>query len=166
MQMTHRSRWAPFGLAAVGLLVLAVGPFTAIAGAADATPTTTAEIPTLTSATVDAGGTDDVSGGGCAAQASVQVQLDGVVLITTKSSATGTYSAHLVIPVSAKPGSHRITVVCAGVNGQASSETPLTVNLAFTGSDTGPLAAAGGTCLLLGAAFVIATRKRPTLSEN
>jgi LPXTG-motif cell wall-anchored protein len=160
MNLTHRSRLSAIPSAALALLVLLAGPMAAAASAADATPTSATAVPTLTSTTVDAGGSDNISGGGCVARASVQVQLDGVVLITTKSSDTGSYSARLIIPVSAKPGTHRITVVCAGTSGQASNDVPLTVTLPFTGAASGPLAAAGGACLLLGATFIATSRKR------
>jgi LPXTG-motif cell wall-anchored protein len=157
MTTPHSSRWPRLSLAAFVLVVLSIGPF-AIAGAADASVAT----PTLTSSTVAAGGADDLTGGGCAARASVQVQLDGVVLVTTQSLATGRYSAHLLIPVSAKPGTHRITVVCAGANGQVSNETDVTVTLPRTGSETGAIAAVGGACLALGALMIMVARKRPT----
>src|SRR5215467_3430191 len=94
------------------VLVSVVGPAVGAAHAQEAS------VPTLTSANASAGGGEDISGTGCAARASVQIQFDGAVLVTTRSTATGRYRAHLIIPVSAVPGSHRITVVCAGANGQ------------------------------------------------
>jgi LPXTG-motif cell wall-anchored protein len=132
--------------------VLTVG---AVASGAHAEP---APVPTLISATANPGGSDDISGGGCAARVSVQFQFDGALLLTTRSTATGRYSAHLVIPVSAVPGSHRITVVCAGATGQTSNATSVTVlsgALPHTGIDEsrlltlGLLSVVGGTTLAL-----------------
>jgi hypothetical protein len=123
------------------------------AGAAEPTPT-------LTSVNVDAGGGDNVTGGGCVARATVQIQIDGVVLATTKSSATGSYSVHLIIPVSAKPGSHRLTVVCAGPAGQVSTDTSITVNLPRTGSSSERDASVAFGFLAVGVFLVAASKRR------
>ncbi len=119
----------------------------------------TAPVPTLTSASVNAGGAENVSGGGCAARASVQIKLDSAVLVTVRSGTTGQYSAHLIIPASAVTGTHRITMVCAGPSGSQVTETAaVDVQLPFSGSDTVPLGAAGFSLLLVGGA--LATRRR------
>jgi hypothetical protein len=149
--MTKRSRSLASTLLAgvVAVFVLSVGPLAAAAGAADATPT-------LTSATVDPGHGETVSGGGCAARVTVQVKLDGVVLVTTRSLVTGRYSVHLVIPVSAAAGPHRVTVVCAGPSGaQVSTDAAVSVNLPNTGSsgsrDVALALIATGAALMFGA---------------
>jgi LPXTG-motif cell wall-anchored protein len=106
-----------------------------------------------------AGGGEDVSGAGCAARVSVQIQFDGAVVVTTRSTGTGRYRAHLVIPVSAVPGSHRITVVCAGTNGQVTTATTVSVGLPATGSKTGPLAGAAMFLMAIGAALSLVRRR-------
>jgi len=149
--MNHRVRillGAPTVI--VGLLL---GPLALVAHAQEA------PVPTLTSANASSGGGDDVSGGGCAARVSVQIQLDGAVLVTTHSTATGRYSAHLVIPVSTEPGSHRITVVCAGTTGQVTAATTVHVDLPRTGSDSRALAGAAILLTTLGAALSLARRR-------
>jgi hypothetical protein len=142
----------------IALSVLTVG---AVASSAHAEQ---APVPTLTSATANPGGGDDISGGGCAARVSVQFQFDGAVLVTTRSTATGRYSAHLVIPVSAVPGSHRITVVCASATGQVSASTSVTVTsgaLAFTGADERRLLIVGLLFVVGGTALVLTRRRSP-----
>jgi LPXTG-motif cell wall-anchored protein len=139
--------------AATILVGIAVGP-SALAAHAQEAP-----VPALTSATASSGGGDDLSGGGCAARVSVQIQLDGAVLVTTRSTATGRYSAHLVIPVSTVPGSHRITVVCAGTTGQVTTATTVNVDLPRTGSDSRSLAAAAILVAAIGAALSLVRRR-------
>jgi len=129
-------------LAAIVMTV--VGPAVGVAHAQEA------PVPTLTSATASAGGGEDISGSGCAARVSVQIQFDSALLLTTRSTATGRYRAHLLIPVSAVPGSHRITVVCAGTKGQVTSATTVSVGLPRTGSDPRPLALTAMLLLLIG----------------
>ena len=130
---------------AMGLLALVVAPSVAHAQEAP--------VPTLTSANASAGGGDDVSGAGCAARVSVQIQFDGVVLETTRSTVTGRYRAHLIVPVSAVPGSHRVTVVCAGASGQVTTATTVSVPLPRTGANTFPLIAIALTLILTGASL-------------
>jgi LPXTG-motif cell wall-anchored protein len=142
-----------FGAAIVIVAVL-LGP-AALAAQAQEVPA-----PTLTSTSASSGGADDVSGGGCAARVSVQIQLDGVILVTTRSSATGRYSAHLVIPVSTVPGSHRITVVCAGTTGQVTAATTVNIELPRTGSDSrSPLASVAILLTAIGAALSLVRRR-------
>jgi hypothetical protein len=153
------SRRLSVGIVLAALLSGMFATFCLAAGAAEPTPT-------LTSATVDPGGTDDVSGGGCVARSTVQVQLDGVVVVSVKSSATGTYTAHLVIPVVSTAGPHRITVVCAGPAGQLVATTTVTVtgNLPHTGSAAERESALALALLAFGAAaFAIAGRRRRPL---
>jgi LPXTG-motif cell wall-anchored protein len=108
---------------------------------------------------VNAGAGESVSGGGCAARASVQITFDSAVLVTTQSSATGQYSAHLIVPARAVSGSHRITIVCVGASGAQVTETAdVNVELPFTGTDTIPLGAAGLSLVFVGA--LLATRRR------
>jgi LPXTG-motif cell wall-anchored protein len=120
-----------------------------------------AAVPTLTSASAGAGAGDDISGGACAAHVSVQIQFDGAVLVTTRSDLTGRYSAHLIIPVSAVPGSHRITVVCAGNSGtQPPTSTAVIVLLPHTGIDAATPTVVALMLLLIGGIFTIAARPR------
>jgi len=142
------------------LLALSVGPLAVTAGAQEPITAVTSEIPTLTSAAVDAGGSETVSGGGCVARAQVQIQLDGVVLVTTRSSSTGRYKARLVVPVSTTPGSHKITVVCAGPSGQLATEAAVTVNLPNTGLQSQRELALGLAMVAFGAAMMVAARLR------
>jgi LPXTG-motif cell wall-anchored protein len=94
-----------------------------------------APVPELTSATTSGGSADDVSGGGCLAHVSVQIQFDGVTVLTTQSTSTGHYSVHFIVPFSAVPGTHRVTVVCAGVHGQVTTSATVAVELPHTGID-------------------------------
>ena len=149
--MNHRGG-VLFG-AAIVIVSFLVGP-AALAAQAQEAP-----VPTLTSANASSGGGDDVSGGGCAARVSVQIQFDGAVLVTTRSAATGRYRAHIVIPVSAVPGSHRITVVCAGKTGQVTVATTVGVDLPRTGSDSLTLAAAAMLLTAIGAALSLGRRR-------
>ena len=122
-----------------------------------------AGVPTLTSANVAPGGTDDVSGIGCVARASVRVEFDDALLVTAQSDETGRYSARIVIPVSAVPGSHRVTVLCDGPNGPVVFRAQLSVGLPNTGSTTAPLVAFGALLLGLGCAVLAMTRRRGAL---
>jgi LPXTG-motif cell wall-anchored protein len=135
-----------------------IGPM-ALAAHAQEAAVPTAAVPTLTSVNASSGGGDDVSGGGCAARVSVQIQFDGAVLVTTRSTATGRYRAHVVIPVSAVPGSHRITVVCAGTSGQVTAATTVSVDLPRTGSDSRALAGAAILLTAIGAALSLVRRR-------
>jgi LPXTG-motif cell wall-anchored protein len=139
--------------AATVIVAVLLGP-AALAAHAQEAPA-----PTLTSISASSGGADDVSGGGCAARVSVQIQLDGVILVTTRSTATGRYRAHLVIPVSTVPGSHRVTVVCAGTTGQVTAATTVNVELPRTGSDTRSLASVAILLTAIGAALSLVRRR-------
>jgi hypothetical protein len=130
-----------------------LGPAAVVAHAQEAA------VPVLTSVNASPGGGEDISGGGCAARVSVQIQFDGAVLVRTRSTATGRYSTHLVIPVSAVPGSHRITVVCAGTSGQVTTATTVSVDLPRTGSDSRPLAAAAILVSAIGVAMSLVRRR-------
>ena len=91
-----------------------VGPTTAQA---------TAPPPTLTKTVIVAGDSVGVNGSGCVAGTQVQVQLDSVTLVTATSTASGTYSALLVVPKAVTPGAHTVTVVCAAPNGTVTTTT-------------------------------------------
>jgi hypothetical protein len=147
----------------VGLLAFVAVAVSAGAPAAYAAGEAT---PTLISSNVSAGGSETVSGGGCAARVSVQLQFDGVVLVTTRSTASGRYSAHLFVPVSAVPGSHRITVVCAGATGQVSNSTSVTVELARTGANAGPVVIVAAVFLALGVALVLSQSRRRRYNDE
>ena len=143
------------GIAAVATLAVVLASTNAYAQGAP--------VPTLTSATVNGGGADNVSGGGCAARVSVQIQFDGVVLVRTRSDATGKYSAHLIIPVHAVPGSHRVTVVCVGSTGTEITEAAaVNVGLPLTGSNTVPLVATAASLLILGG--LLSARRRRSVT--
>jgi hypothetical protein len=139
-------------LVGAALALLSLGPLGTLAGAQQLAA------PALSSPTTSAGGGNDVSGGGCAARVSVQIQLDGVLLVTTTSSSTGTSRAHLILPVSTTPGTHQVTIVCAAVSGQVNNSVPLTVELPRTGANLIPLFVAGLASVMLGVALV---RLRP-----
>jgi LPXTG-motif cell wall-anchored protein len=160
--MTTRRRRFGTPLLAIGALALfVVGPFATAVGAQEVpTPTLTSATPTLTSASVAPGGAVDVSGGGCIAGAAVRVRLDGALLVTTRSPATGGYTAHLVIPVTVTSGPHRITVVCKGTSGPLTESTNVTVELPRTGASTGMQAALGVAILMLGSLLLISTGRR------
>jgi LPXTG-motif cell wall-anchored protein len=123
-------------------------------------PTAAAPTLTLSSATVVAGGSDGVAGRGCAARSTVKLQIDGVALLATTSSATGNYSTHLIIPVSLKPGSHRLTVVCAGPAGNVSTSTSISVNLPRTGSSSTRDTGIAFVLLALGAFLLVANKRQ------
>jgi len=139
---------------AIAVAAIFVGPAVGTAHAQEAA------VPTLTSANANAGGGDDISGGGCAARVSVQIQFDGAILISTRSTATGSYGAHLIIPVRAVPGSHRITVVCVSPSGaQVTTSTTVNVALPMTGSDTAAMLAVAFGLLLVGGAMMLGRRR-------
>jgi hypothetical protein len=116
---------------------------------------------TLTHAAVAPGSGEDVSGGGCVAHVSVQVEFDNAVLVTTRSSATGQYSAHLVVPTSVAKGPHTITVVCARPSGGTlTASEPLTVGLPNTGFQSSAAVGVAAAFVTSGAMLLCATRKR------
>jgi LPXTG-motif cell wall-anchored protein len=151
MMMSRRRKCSRVAIVAT-LFALSIG--SAVAHAQEA------PVPTLTSASASAGGGEDISGGGCAARVSVQIQFDGAVLVTTRSTLTGRYRAHLIIPVSAVPGSHRVTVVCAGTTGQVTSSTAVSVALPRTGSDAATPLVVALLLLLAGGGLTVAGRRR------
>jgi LPXTG-motif cell wall-anchored protein len=139
------------GLAVGGFLL---GPLTAVAHA-EAAPA-----PELASATTSAGSGEDVSGGGCLAHVSVQLQFDGVTVLTTQSTSTGHYSVHFIVPVSAVPGTHRVTVVCAGAQGQVTNSATVAVELPHTGIDAQRPTLIALLLLLLGIPALLMRRRR------
>ena len=146
-----------FRSSVVAVLILAVAVIIGQAAPASAQPE---PVPTLISANPEPGASDEVTGGGCVARTSVRVQFDSVLLVTTRSTATGSYDAHLVIPVSAAPGPHRITVLCASPGGAATFTAAVAVGgLASTGTDTGVLGGWGVAALLAGCALLLAGRR-------
>ncbi|MGO9872890.1 MAG: hypothetical protein ACLPVY_03745 [Acidimicrobiia bacterium] len=152
MLMRNNTKWRsfPLFLGLVAFLLVAAEP---LAGAA--TP-----VPTLTSATADAGGGENVSGGGCVAHVAVQVEFDRVLLVTTTSSSTGAYSAHLVVPVSATAGPHQITILCAGPRGQITTAADVSVALPFTGIPAEREAGIALAVVALGSALALFGRRR------
>jgi len=153
-------------LAAAALPLLVAGPLVAAARAAEPTPTLTSVSPTLTSVSPTAGADETVSGSGCVAGSAVRVRFDGAVLVTTRSTTTGAYSAHLEIPVSVASGPHRITVLCAGPSGAVVQTAVVTIGLPRTGSDTAPEVAIAVAMLLVGGTMLAATRRHaPRVAE-
>jgi hypothetical protein len=116
---------------------------------------------TLTRAVVAPGGGEDVSGGGCVARVSVQVEFDNAVVVTTRSSATGQYSAHLVVPTRVANGPHTIAVVCARPGGGTlSASEGVTVGLPNTGFQSGATIDVGAAFAACGTVLLMATRAR------
>ena len=127
-----------FWSSVIAVLILAVAVIIAGTVPASAQPE---PVPTLISANPEPGASDEVSGGGCVARTAVRVQFDSALLVTTRSTATGSYDAHLIIPVSATAGPHRIAVLCASPSGAATFTAAVVVGgLASTGTDTRALA--------------------------
>jgi hypothetical protein len=96
------------------------------------------------------------------ARATVRPQLDGVVLVTTRSTITGRYHAHLILPVSVAPGLHRITVVCAHPAGSSTTSDTVTVTVALprTGASSERDAVVGSFAVLIGVMLVVGARRR------
>jgi hypothetical protein len=86
-----------------------------------------------------------ITGSEFAANSDLQVSLesDPISMGSIRSDAAGRYSATVVIPAAAKPGSHEIVVRGpAAVGGTRETRAAVTVALPRTGSEpTGPLAA-------------------------
>ena len=150
-----RRRWGMATLA-ISVMVLAVstqvGP---------ATAQTTPPPPTLTKTVIVAGDNVGVTGSGCVAGTQVQVKLDDVTLVTATSTASGTYSALLVVPKSVTPGTHPVTVVCTGPNGTVAANATITVSTtATTGFSPQPDIVAAIILLMVGGACLVATNRR------
>jgi hypothetical protein len=150
-----RRRWG-LAMLALSVVVLAVA-----AQVGPATAQTTPP-PALTKTVIVAGDSVGVSGSGCVAGTQVQVQLDGVTVITATTAAGGTYSALLVVPKSVTPGSHPVTVVCTGPNGTVTANVSITVSAtATTGYSPGmPIVVAAFLLLLGGICFVATSHRR------
>jgi hypothetical protein len=126
-----------------------------------ATAQTTPPPPTLTKTVLVAGDNVGVSGSSCVAGTQVQVQLDSVTLVTATSTATGTYSTVLVVPKSATPGAHPVTVVCTGPNGTVTATGTITVSAtAATGFSPRPAILVATILLVLGGACLLVTNRR------
>ena len=150
-----RRRWG-MAMLAISVVVLAV----TTPGTAQATAPPP---PTLTKTVVVAGDSVGVQGSGCVAGTTVQVQLDSVTLVTATSTSSGTYTALLVVPKAVAPGTHSVTVVCAGPNGITTTNATITVSpTATTGySLRQPLVVAIILLMLGGACFIAMNRLRP-----
>jgi len=151
-----------------GATVAAVFAATAFAQTAPVAALTSSAEPTLTSATTAAGGDEVVSGGGCVARAQVRVQIDGVALVTTRSTVTGRYRVHVIVPVSIAPGPHRVTVLCARPGGATTEAQTVAVTVALprTGAASERDAVLGGALGLFGLALVLlaGARRRTRLA--
>jgi hypothetical protein len=154
-------RWWGMAMLAISVMVLAVttqvGP---------ATAQVTPPPPTLTKTLIVAGDSVGVTGSGCVAATQVEVQLDGLTLVTATSTSSGTYSALLVVPKSVTPGAHPVTVVCAGPNGTViTANATITVSTtATTGYSLRPPIVVGGLLLMLGGVCLVATFRRRSRS--
>ena len=152
-----RRRWGMAMLASVTVLIVTTQMGPAIAQA-------TAPPPTLTKTIIVAGDSVGVSGGGCVAGTQVQVQLDSVTLVTATSTASGTYTALLVVPKAVTSGTHNVTAVCAGPNGTLTTfNATVTVSpTATTGySPRTPIVVAIILLMLGGVCLVARNRLRP-----
>lgn len=131
----------------------------------------------LTRSVVAAGDTVGVAGDGFAPGAQVRVAAAGVTLATVAADAGGSFATDVRIPASTAPGLHDVTAAGAGagggtqvlsasltVTGASRSDTAgLGPSLPRTGGDgIVPMTLAGAGLLALGAASVVAARRRRT----
>ena len=120
------------------------------------------------SSTVSAGGTLTISGDGCASSATVDFAVAGASAGSATADSGGAFSGAVTIPSNAS-GSVDVTATCAGPQGETVVLTAtVTVTAAASGSSlphTGssssfPSVAVALVLLCVGAAFVVATRRR------
>src|SRR6266550_2306835 len=120
------------------------------------------------SSTVSAGGTLTISGDGCASSATVDFAVAGASAGSATADSGGAFSGAVTIPSSAS-GSVDVTATCAGPRGETVVLTAtVTVTAAAadstlprTGSSSSfPSVAVALVLLCVGAAFVVATRRR------
>jgi LPXTG-motif cell wall-anchored protein len=118
---------------------------------------------------VSAGGSLTISGDGCASSATVDFAVAGAAAGSTTADASGVFSGDVTIPNGAS-GPVDVTATCAGPDGESVVLTA-TVNVAAAGTGTGSLPRTGSSSsfptvavalilLCVGAAFVVATRRR------
>ena len=124
---------------------------------------------------VSPGGSLTISGDGCASSANVDFAVEGAAAGSTAADSSGVFSGSVAIPSSAS-GDVDVTATCPGPEGEDVVLTA-TVTVAAagtgTGTDTGALPRTGSSnsfptvgvalvLLCIGAAFVVATRRRST----
>lgn len=134
---------------------------------------------TLSSNTVEAGGSVTVEGGGYAGDAAIRVDLesDPVFLADLTADADGAFRGALTIPADTPLGAHEVVTTGEGADGDTLVlRAALTVvapgsmggggaggggggAIARTGSDVLPLVGIAGAALLLGGAFIYGARK-------
>lgn len=121
-------------------------------------------------ATVGPGQTVSIRGGSFAPNQTLQMLLSTsppASLGTTRSDATGSYSATATIPATTPVGTYRLTVSGPGAQGGAhESAATVTVGLAQTGMMTGVLALVGALALASGARLVIQSQWSPPVSTR
>ncbi len=147
-----------------GIEILAISVMALVVATqmAPATAQATAPPPTLTKTVIVAGDSVGVTGGSCVAGTQVQIQLDSVTLVTATSTASGTYSALLVVPKAVTSGTHNVTAVCTGPNGTVTTfNATLTVSpTATTGFSVRPPIVVAIILLILGGVCIVATNRR------
>jgi LPXTG-motif cell wall-anchored protein len=123
---------------------------------------------------VTPGQTITVSVSGFAPSSQVNLALDGQAVGSITTDGSGSGSGSFTVPSNISPGTHTLSASgTAGVGGACDPSTTLTVAgaaaagaragggaLAFTGSDTLPFVWIGLAALTVGAALVIAVRRR------
>jgi LPXTG-motif cell wall-anchored protein len=121
------------------------------------------------SSKVAPGGSVTISGGGCASSADVALAVAGVSAGSTTADVNGDFSGSVTIPSSAS-GDVTVTATCVDPDG-ATRTLSATVTVSASGSSTAPLPRTGSSStfpsvalaivlLCVGAAFVVATRRR------
>ncbi len=121
----------------------------------------------VASSTVSAGGKLAISGNGCASSATVDFAVAGASAGSATADSSGAFSGSVTIPSSAS-GSVDVTATCAGPQGESVVLTA-TVTVTAAGSSTLPRTGSSSSfpsvavalvLLCVGAAFVVATRRR------
>jgi LPXTG-motif cell wall-anchored protein len=124
--------------------------------------------------TVAAGGSLTISGDGCASSATVTFAVAGAAAGSTTADSAGAFSGSVAIPSSAS-GDVEVTASCAGPKGES---VVLTATVAVTAAGSGstlprtgssssfPTVAVALVLLCVGAAFVVATRRRRALART
>jgi LPXTG-motif cell wall-anchored protein len=124
---------------------------------------------TVGSSKAAAGGSVTVSGTGCAADASVALTVSSASAGTATADSTGAFSASVKIPSTAT-GSVDVSASCLDVSGNSvvlTATVTVSGTLPKTGaSHTSPTVVIALLALCLGAAFVVATRRRSIARAN
>lgn len=128
------------------------------------------EYPANTLVVTQVNGLIAVSGDGCGINQVVTISLDGAVVATTTTNASGHFSTSFTPPAGTTPGAHTVTAFNSSCElaGVVQVEAATAARLAFTGS-SGTIStvwiAAG--LLALGGVFVmIARRRKPNVRTH